>query len=105
LVLRSKNQQSFYKIWRIRQTQFSTYRVSQDYTIPKFATHLIYLTKADRRHEIEDKVIKSIFAKKPKRADVLVLHINRTEDPFTLSYDVSELVEDRVIKVNINVGF
>jgi KUP system potassium uptake protein len=42
---------------------------------------------------------------KPKRADVLVLHINRTEDPFTLSYDVSELVEDRVIKVNINVGF
>ncbi|MFT6699951.1 MAG: KUP system potassium uptake protein [Porticoccaceae bacterium] len=80
--------------------------LSQDYTIPKFATHLIYLTKADRRHEIEDKVIKSIFAKKPKRADVYwFLHINRTEDPFTLSYDVSELVEDRVIKVNINVGF
>jgi KUP system potassium uptake protein len=80
--------------------------LSQDYTIPKFATHLIYLTKADRRHEIEDKVIKSIFAKKPKRADVYwFLHINRTEDPFTLSHDVSELVEDRVIKVNINVGF
>jgi KUP system potassium uptake protein len=80
--------------------------LSQDDAIPKFATHLIYLTKADRRHEIEEKVIKSIFAKKPKRADVYwFLHLNRTEDPFTLSYDVSELVDDKVIKVNINVGF
>ncbi len=80
--------------------------LSEDDAIPKFATHLIYLSKADRRHEIEEKVIKSIFAKKPKRADVYwFLHINRTEDPFTLSYDVSELVDDKVIKVNINVGF
>lgn len=80
--------------------------LSQDDAIPRFATHLIYLTKADRRHEIEDKIIKSIFAKKPKRADVYwFLHINRTEDPFTLSYDVSELVDDKVIKVNINIGF
>lgn len=80
--------------------------LSQDDAIPKFATHLIYLSKADRRHEIEEKTIKSIFAKKPKRADVYwFLHINRTEEPFTLSYDVSELVDDKVIKVNINVGF
>jgi KUP system potassium uptake protein len=80
--------------------------LSEDDTIPKFATHLIYLSKADRRHEIEEKVIKSIFAKKPKRADVYwFLHLNRTEDPYTLSYDVSELVDDKVIKVNINVGF
>ena len=80
--------------------------LSEDDAIPKFATHLIYLSKADRRHEIEEKVIKSIFAKKPKRADVYwFLHINRTEEPFTLSYDVSELVDDKVIKVNINVGF
>lgn len=80
--------------------------LSEDDAIPKFATHLIYLSKADRRHEIEEKVINSIFAKKPKRADVYwFLHINRTEEPFTLSYDVSELVDDKIIKVNINVGF
>lgn len=80
--------------------------LSQDDAIPKFATHLIYLSKADRRHEIEEKIIKSIFAKKPKRADVYwFLHLNRTEDPYTLSYNVSELVDDKVIKVNINIGF
>jgi KUP system potassium uptake protein len=80
--------------------------LSVDDNIPKFATHLIYLTKADRRHEVEEKIINSIFSKKPKRADVYwFLHINRTEQPYTLSYDVSELVDDKIIKININVGF
>lgn len=80
--------------------------LSVDDNIPKFATHLIYLTKADRRHEIEEKIINSIFSKKPKRADVYwFLHINRTEHPYTLSYDVSELVDDKVFKINIHVGF
>lgn len=80
--------------------------LSEDETIPKFSTHLIYLTKANNRHEIEEKIIKSIFSKKPKRADVYwFLHIHRTEQPYTLNYDVSELIDDKVIKINIYVGF
>jgi len=80
--------------------------LSEDDTIPKFSTHLIYLTKANIRYEIEEKIVNSILAKKPKRADIYwFLHINRTEHPYTLNYDVSELVEDKVIKININVGF
>ncbi len=80
--------------------------LSEDDAIPKFSTHLIYLTKANNRSQVEEKVMRSIFSKKPKRADVYwFLHINRTEDPYTLSYDVSELSDDKVIKVNINVGF
>lgn len=80
--------------------------LSEDDSIPKFSTHLIYLTKANQRHHIEEKIIKSIFAKKPKRADVYwFVHINYTESPFTLSYDVSELVDDKLIKINIHVGF
>lgn len=80
--------------------------LSEDDSIPKFSTHLIYLTKANNRHEIEEKNINSIFSKKPKRADVYwFVHINRTEHPYTLTYDVSELVDDKVIKVNINIGF
>ena len=80
--------------------------LTEDDSIPKFSTHLIYLTKANSRHEIEEKIMKSIFSKKPKRADVYwFVHINRTENPHTLYYDVSELVEDKVIKVNLHVGF
>ena len=80
--------------------------LSEDDAVPKFSTHLIYLTKANSRHQVEEKIIKSILSKKPKRADVYwFLHIHRTEEPYSLSYDVSELVDDKVIKVNINVGF
>jgi KUP system potassium uptake protein len=80
--------------------------LSSDTTYTKYATHLVYLTKADKISEIEEKIMKSIFAKKPKRADVYwFLHINRTEEPFTLDYEVIELINDKVIKVNINAGF
>ncbi len=80
--------------------------LSQDDEIPKFATHLIYLTKADRRHQIEEKIINSILSKKPKRADVYwFLHIHRTNSPYDLNYNVTELLDDKIIKININVGF
>jgi len=80
--------------------------LSADETIPKFCTHLVYLSKANLRWQVEERIIKSIFSKKPKRADVYwLLHINRTEEPFTLNYDVSELVENKLIRVTINMGF
>ena len=80
--------------------------LSTDDAIPKYATHLIYLSKANKTYEIEEKIIKSIFAKKPKRSDVYwFLHINRTNEPFTLNYEVIELLDDKVIKVVLNVGF
>jgi len=80
--------------------------LSEDETVPRFSTHLIYLTKANLRQQIEEKVIKSIFSKKPKRADVYwFLHIHRVDEPYTLNYEVSELLDDKVIKVTLNVGF
>ena len=80
--------------------------LSADKEIPMFATHLIYLTKANTRHQAEEKIIKSIFDKKPKRSEVYwLLHLNRTEDPYTLNYDVTELLDDKLIKVTINIGF
>lgn len=80
--------------------------LSEDDSIPKYSTHLIYLTKADSRSQVEEKIIRSIFARKPKRADVYwFVHIDRTESPYTLEYDVSELIDDKVIKVNLHIGF
>lgn len=80
--------------------------LSVDDSIPKFSTHLIYLSKANSRNQGEEKIIKSIFSKKPKRADVYwFVHINRTEEPYTMSYEVAELVDDKIIKVTINLGF
>lgn len=80
--------------------------LSKDTDIPKFATHIIYLTKADRYDQVEAKIIKSIFDRKPKRADVYwFFHINRTNNPYTLDYEVRELVDDTIIKIVLNIGF
>ncbi len=77
-----------------------------DTSIPRFTEHLVYLTKANNRHEVEEKIIHSIFARKPKRARVYwLLHIHRTEQPYTLNYDVSELIEGALFKINISIGF
>ncbi|MFN8337972.1 MAG: hypothetical protein U0T36_03040 [Saprospiraceae bacterium] len=55
---------------------------------------------------MKKKLSNLFFSKKPKRADVYwFVHLNRTNQPYELSYDVSELIDDKVIKININVGF
>ena len=80
--------------------------LSEDENIPKFSTNLVYLSKADRKNHIEEKIVKSIFSKKPKRAEVYwFVHINRTDEPYTLNYEVSELLDDKIIKIDINTGF
>lgn len=80
--------------------------LSNDKEIPKIATHLVYLSKAESRNNIEERIIHSIFDRKPKRADVYwFLHINRTNEPYTLNYEVFELMDDKVIKIVLNIGF
>ena len=44
--------------------------LSNDRSVAKYATHLVYLTSADNPREVEHKVVYSILNKKPKRADI-----------------------------------
>ncbi len=80
--------------------------LSADSTVPKFSSNLIYLTKADKSDEIEQKVIYSILSRQPKRADIYwFIHIERTDNPFTMEYSVEELEHDKVIRVEFRLGF
>ncbi len=80
--------------------------LSTDTDIPKYATHLIYLTKANNSKQIEQKIFYSIFSRKPKRADVYwFIHIERTDEPFTMEYSVEELEEDKIIRIEFRLGF
>lgn len=80
--------------------------MSADQGIPKFATHLIYLTKANSSKQIEQKIMHSILSRKPKRADVYwFVHIERTDEPYTMEYVVEELQEDKVIRLEFRIGF
>ncbi|MEO8068492.1 MAG: KUP/HAK/KT family potassium transporter [Flavobacteriales bacterium] len=80
--------------------------LSNDKEIPKFATHLVYLTKADRATSVEKQIIASIMAKKLKRAEIYwFVHVNYTDEPYTMEYRVNELVNDKVIRVDFDLGF
>lgn len=80
--------------------------LSEDESIPKYATHLVYLTSADFTKDIESKIIYSIFNKSPKRADVYwFVHVHYVDAPYTQEYDVEILVPEKVIRVEFKLGF
>ncbi|MGZ3840107.1 MAG: KUP/HAK/KT family potassium transporter [Flavisolibacter sp.] len=80
--------------------------LSIDETVPKFTSHLIYLTKANHSGQVEKRIIHSIFGNNPKRADVYwLVHLDRTDEPYTMEYGVEEIVDDKVIRVDFRLGF
>lgn len=80
--------------------------LSQDMSIPKYATHLIFMSNASRTSEIESKIIYSIFQKRPKRADIYwFIHVDTTDEPYTMEYKVNVIEPDDVIKVTFRLGF
>lgn len=80
--------------------------LSNDKTVPKYATHLVYLTSADNHKEIEHKIIYSILNKKPKRADIYwFVHIDTLDDPYTAEYQVEHIVPNDIIRVEFRLGF
>jgi KUP system potassium uptake protein len=81
-------------------------KLSVDVSVPKYSTHLVYMTKASFTDQVEKLVMDSILEGTPKRADVYwFLHVDRTNEPYTMEYEAQELVDDLVIKVNIKLGF
>jgi len=80
--------------------------LSNDMSIPKYATHLVYMTNAHLGDEIESKIIYSILQKRPKRADIYwFVHVNVVDEPYKMDYRVREIMKDDVIRVDFYLGF
>lgn len=80
--------------------------LSIDETIPKYATHLVFMSNAGRVTDIESKIIYSIFQRRPKRADIYwFVHVDTLDDPYTMDYKVTVIERDDIIKVNFKLGF
>jgi len=80
--------------------------LSNDKSVSKYATHLVYLTSADNPKEIEHKVIYSILNRKPKRADIYwLIHVDTVDDPYTTEYKVSHIIPNDIIRVDFSLGF
>ncbi|MDR3714594.1 MAG: KUP/HAK/KT family potassium transporter [Puia sp.] len=80
--------------------------LSNDESLPKFSSHLIYLTKANNPKQIEKRIVSSIFDNNAKRADLYwMIHLETTDQPYTMEYGVEELKNAKVIRVDFRLGF
>jgi KUP system potassium uptake protein len=80
--------------------------LSEDSSVPKYASQLVYLTSANFASELESKIIYSILQKQPKRADVYwLVHVDVMDEPFTKEYKVDFLVPNKLIRIDFKLGF
>jgi len=80
--------------------------LSNDKTVPKYATHLVYMTSANNPKEIEHKIIYSILNRKPKRADIYwFVHVDVLDDPYTCEFVVDHIIPNDIIRVEFRLGF
>ncbi len=80
--------------------------ISNDSSISKYATHLVYLTGADNAKEIEHKIIYSILYGSPKRADIYwFVHVRTQDEPYTNEYSVETIIPNEIIRVEFRLGF
>lgn len=80
--------------------------LSKDESVPRFATNLVYIIRANKADQVESKVIYSIFQKQPKRADTYwFLHVNRVNEPNRFSYQVTQIIPGILIRIDFNIGF
>jgi KUP system potassium uptake protein len=80
--------------------------LSKDNSVPKTATNLVYIIRANDTDQVESKVIFSIFHKQPKRADTYwMLHVNGVDDPNRFDYQVTHIIPGVLIRVDFNLGF
>ena len=81
-------------------------KLSNETGIPKFSTHIVYLTKSDSQKLIEKRIIDSIFSHNRKRADIYwFINIGRADDPYTMEYSAAEILKNKVVRVDFLLGF
>jgi KUP system potassium uptake protein len=79
--------------------------LSKDNSVPKTATNLVYIIKANRSDQVESKVIYSIFQKQPKRANTYwFLHVDIKDDPDNFEYSVTHIIRN-FNRVDFLLGF
>ena len=104
--LAKKISRNYTKIVKIDDYKKVLAELSVDLSIPKYATHLVYMTNSTRTDEIEQKVMYSILQKRPKRADIYwFIHVNILSEPYKKEFRVTEIVKDDIYRVDFYLGF
>jgi KUP system potassium uptake protein len=107
IMIRAKSIKSRY-VQHVKISDYTNQLValSNDHSVPKYSTHLVFLSNSRQGDSIEQKVMYSILQKQPKRADIYwFVHIDVTDEPFTMEYKVQTLAKEDVIKITFKLGF
>ena len=81
-------------------------KISVDESIPKFATHLVYVTRAKYPDDMESKISYSLINKQPKRADTYwFVYLHRSDEPYHFKYTVNTFVPQKMFRLDIYSGF
>lgn len=81
-------------------------QISNDQSIPKFCTHLVYVTRAKYSDEMETKIIQSLIHRQPKRADTYwFVYLKRSDEPYVFNFDVKTFIPEKIFRLDIEAGF
>ncbi len=101
-----KIRNSFTEFVKVKDYQEILIALHEDQSIPKYATHAVFITKANRVSEVESKILFSILNRQPKRADVYwLLHVDIHDDPHLMEYRVTQVIPNILIKIDFRIGF
>jgi KUP system potassium uptake protein len=104
--LAKKISKNYTKMVKIDNYKKVLAELSLDLSIPKYATHLVYMTNSNRIDEIEEKVMYSILQKRPKRADIYwLIHVNILNEPYRKEFKVNEIIRDDLYRIDFYLGF
>lgn len=104
--LSKKIRQRYVDMVKLADHQSKLIDLSNDESLSKYATHLIYMTSANNPEEIEAKIIYSILQKRPKKADVYwFVHVDVMNEPYRMDYKVTHVAGNDIIRVDFRIGF
>lgn len=80
--------------------------LSNDNSVAKFSTHLVYLTLAEKPGMVEQRIVESIFCQQPKRADLYwLVHVDVDDHPYTMSYTANIIAPEDIVYIRFKLGF
>jgi KUP system potassium uptake protein len=104
--LSKKIRQRYVDMVKLADHQSKLIDLSNDESLTKYATHLVYMTSANNPEEIESKIIYSILQKRPKKADVYwFVHVDVMNEPYRMEYKVTHVAGQEIIRVDFRLGF
>jgi KUP system potassium uptake protein len=104
--LSKKIRQRYVDMVKLSDHQSKLIDLSNDESLTKYATHLVYMTSANNPEEIESKIIYSILQKRPKKADVYwFVHVDVMNEPYRMDYKVTHVAGNDIIRIDFQLGF